>query len=284
MIGSEKVTRVLEVDQTPIGKTPRSCPATYIGFWDAIRKLYAESTEARMRGYTASRFSFNTAGGRCETCEGQGMQRIEMNFLPDVQIPCDVCKGQRFNAETLSIPFRGQSIGAVLAMSVDEAVEFFAAQRSIHHALRLLADVGLGYLSLGQASPTLSGGESQRIKLVAELAKVRTDAPGLDLARREGAHTLYVLDEPTVGLHMADVGKLLLVLQRLVDTGNTVVVIEHNLDVMAAADWIIDLGPEGGDGGGRLVAQGAPEAIVGKAGKSHTARFLSEFIAARGVA
>jgi excinuclease ABC subunit A len=282
--GSETVTRVLEVDQTPIGKTPRSCPATYIGFWDAIRKLYAESTDARMRGYTASRFSFNTAGGRCESCEGQGMQRIEMNFLPDVQIPCDVCKGQRFNAETLSILFKGKSIGAVLGMSVDEAVEFFAAQRGIHHALRLLADVGLGYLSLGQPSPTLSGGESQRIKLVAELAKVRTDAPGLDLARREGAHTLYVLDEPTVGLHMADVGKLLLVLQRLVDTGNTVVVIEHNLDVMAEADWIVDLGPEGGDGGGRLVAQGAPEAILGKARKSHTARFLSEFIATRGVA
>jgi len=282
--GAETVTRVLEVDQTPIGKTPRSCPATYVGFWDAIRKLYAESTEARMRGYTASRFSFNTAGGRCETCEGQGMQRIEMNFLPDVQIACDVCKGQRFNPETLSILFKGRSIGAVLAMSIDEAGEFFAAQRVVHHALALLADVGLGYLSLGQASPTLSGGESQRIKLVAELAKVRTDAPGLDLARREGAHTLYVLDEPTVGLHMADVGKLLLVLQRLVDTGNTVVVIEHNLDVMAAADWIIDLGPEGGDGGGRLVAQGAPEAILGRARKSHTARFLSEFIAARGVA
>jgi excinuclease ABC subunit A len=284
ILGQETVTRVLEVDQTPIGKTPRSCPATYIGFWDAIRKLYAESTEARMRGYTTSRFSFNTAGGRCETCEGQGMQRIEMNFLPDVQIPCDVCKGQRFNAETLSILFKGRSIGAVLAMSVDEAVDFFAAQRGIHHALRLLADVGLGYLSLGQPSPTLSGGESQRIKLVAELAKVRTDAPGLDLARREGTHTLYVLDEPTVGLHMADVGKLLLVLQRLVDTGNTVVVIEHNLDVMAEADWIVDLGPEGGGGGGRLVAQGAPETIIGKARKSHTARFLSEFIATRGVA
>jgi excinuclease ABC subunit A len=284
ILGLETVTRVLEVDQTPIGKTPRSCPATYIGFWDAIRKLYAESTEARLRGYAASRFSFNTAGGRCEACEGQGMQRIEMNFLPDVQIPCDVCKGQRFNPETLSILFKGQSIGAVLAMSVDEAVEFFAAQRGVHHALSLLADVGLGYLSLGQASPTLSGGESQRLKLVAELAKLRTDAPGLDLARRAGAHTLYVLDEPTVGLHMADVGKLLVVLQRLVATGNTVVVIEHNLDVMAAADWIIDLGPEGGDGGGRLVAEGAPEAILGKARKSHTARFLGEFIAARGVA
>jgi excinuclease ABC subunit A len=280
----QRVTRVLEVDQTPIGKTPRSCPATYVGFWDAIRRLYAESTEARMRGFTASRFSFNSAGGRCESCQGQGMQRIEMNFLPDVQIPCDVCRGQRFDNETLAVLFKGQSIGDVLAMSVDEALEFFAAQRGIHHALQLLSDVGLGYLSLGQASPTLSGGESQRIKLVTELAKVRTDAPGLDAAQREGAHTLYVLDEPTVGLHMADVGKLLLVLQRLVDTGNTVVVIEHNLDVMAAADWIIDLGPEGGGGGGRLVAEGEPEALLRQKKTSHTARFLSEFLLERGVA
>jgi excinuclease ABC subunit A len=280
----QRVTRVLEVDQTPIGKTPRSCPATYVGFWDAIRRLYAESTEARMRGFTASRFSFNSAGGRCESCQGQGMQRIEMNFLPDVQIPCDVCRGQRFDTETLAVLFKGQSIGAVLAMSVAEALEFFAAQRGIHHALQLLSDVGLGYLSLGQASPTLSGGESQRIKLVTELAKVRTDAPGLEAAQREGAHTLYVLDEPTVGLHMADVGKLLLVLQRLVDTGNTVVVIEHNLDIMAAADWIIDLGPEGGGGGGRLVAEGEPEAILRKKSTSHTARFLSDFLLERGVA
>jgi excinuclease ABC subunit A len=280
----QRVTRVLEVDQTPIGKTPRSCPATYIGFWDAIRRLFAESTEARIRGYTASRFSFNSAGGRCEACEGQGVQRIEMNFLPDVQIPCDVCRGQRFNAETLSVLFKGKNIGEVLAMSVEDAAEFFAAQRSVHHALGLLADVGLGYLNLGQASPTLSGGESQRIKLVTELAKVRTDAPGLDAARREGAHTLYVLDEPTVGLHMADVEKLLRVLHKLVDTGNTVVVIEHNLDVMAEADWIVDLGPEGGDGGGRLVAQGSPETILRASRRSHTARFLAEFIAARGVA
>jgi len=280
----QRVTRVLEVDQTPIGKTPRSCPATYIGFWDAIRRLFAESTEARIRGYTASRFSFNSAGGRCEACEGQGVQRIEMNFLPDVQIPCDVCRGQRFNAETLSVLFKGKNIGEVLAMSVEDAAEFFAAQRSVHHALGLLADVGLGYLNLGQASPTLSGGESQRIKLVTELAKVRTDAPGLDAARREGAHTLYVLDEPTVGLHMADVEKLLRVLHKLVDTGNTVVVIEHNMDVMAEADWIVDLGPEGGDGGGRLVAQGSPETILRASRRSHTARFLAEFIAARGVA
>ena len=282
--GWQKVSRVLEVDQTPIGKTPRSCPATYIGFWDSIRRLYADTTEARIRGFTTSRFSFNTAGGRCEACEGQGMQRIEMSFLPDVQVLCDVCGGKRFNAETLAILFKGRSIGETLAMSVDDAMEFFAAQRSVHHPVSLLADVGLGYLSLGQPSPTLSGGESQRIKLVTELSKVRTDALGIDTARREGQHTLYVLDEPTVGLHMADVEKLVRVLHRLVDTGNTVVVIEHNLDVMAEADWIVDLGPEGGDGGGRIVAEGAPEVIVDKPNKSHTARILGEFLAQRGTA
>jgi excinuclease ABC subunit A len=282
--GWQKISRVLEVDQTPIGKTPRSCPATYIGFWDAIRRLYADTTEARIRGFTASRFSFNTAGGRCEVCEGQGMQRIEMSFLPDVQVLCDVCGGKRFNPQTLAILFKGKSIGETLAMSVDDALEFFAAQRSIYHPVSLLADVGLGYLSLGQPSPTLSGGESQRIKLVTELSKVRTDALGVDTARREGQHTLYVLDEPTVGLHMADVEKLLRVLHRLVDTGNTVVVIEHNLDVMAEADWIVDLGPEGGDGGGRIVAQGAPDVIVRKPNKSHTARILGEFLLDRGVA
>ncbi len=281
--GWQNLSRVLEVDQTPIGKTPRSCPATYIGFWDAIRKIYAETTEARMRGFTASRFSFNTASGRCDACEGQGMQRIEMNFLPDVQILCDVCGGQRFNPETLAILFKDKSIGEVLQMSVDEAVEFFAAQRGVNHAVNLLADVGLGYLSLGQASPTLSGGESQRIKLVTELAKVRTDALGQDIARREGQHTLYVLDEPTVGLHMADVEKLIVVIQRLVASGNTVVVIEHNLDVMAAADWIIDLGPEGGSGGGRIVAEGNPEAVIRNAKQSHTAKILGKFLAERGV-
>jgi len=236
-----------------------------------------------MRGYTASRFSFNTAGGRCEACEGQGMQRIEMSFLPDVQVLCDVCGGRRFNPETLAILFKGKSIGEVLAMSVDEAVEFFAAQPSVRHPVSLLADVGLGYLSLGQPSPTLSGGESQRIKLVTELAKVRTDALGVDTARREGQHTLYVLDEPTVGLHMADVEKLLGVLHRLVDAGHTVVVIEHNLDVMAEADWIVDLGPEGGSGGGRIVAQGVPEIIAGKSNKSHTANILGKFLAERGI-
>jgi excinuclease ABC subunit A len=282
--GWQSISRVLEVDQTPIGKTPRSCPATYIGFWDAIRKLYADTTEARMRGFTASRFSFNTSGGRCEACEGQGMQRIEMSFLPDVQVLCDVCGGKRFNPETLSILFKGKNIGEILAMSVEDALEFFTAQRSIHHPLSLLADVGLGYLSLGQPSPTLSGGESQRIKLVTELAKVRTDELGRDIARREGQHTLYVLDEPTVGLHMADVEKLLRVLHRLVDAGNTLVVIEHNLDIMAEADWIIDLGPEGGSGGGKVVAQGSPESIVRKPEKSHTARILGEFLDERGVA
>ncbi|HEX3395707.1 MAG TPA: excinuclease ABC subunit UvrA [Steroidobacteraceae bacterium] len=284
LTGWQAISRVLEVDQTPIGKTPRSCPATYIGFWDAIRRLYADTTEARMRGYTASRFSFNTAGGRCEACEGQGMQRIEMSFLPDVQVLCDVCGGRRFNPETLSILFKGRNIGEILAMSVEDALPFFAAQRSVHHPLSLLADVGLGYLSLGQASPTLSGGESQRIKLVTELAKVRTDELGQDIARREGQHTLYVLDEPTVGLHMADVEKLLRVLHRLVDTGNTLVVIEHNLDIMAEADWIIDLGPEGGSGGGRVVAQGSPEAVARKPDKSHTAKILGEFLRERGAA
>jgi excinuclease ABC subunit A len=282
--GWQAISRVLEVDQTPIGKTPRSCPATYIGFWDSIRRLYADATEARMRGFSASRFSFNTAGGRCEACAGQGMQRIEMSFLPDVQVLCDVCGGKRFNAETLNILFKGKNIGEILSMSVEDALPFFAAQRSVHHPLSLLADVGLGYLSLGQPSPTLSGGESQRIKLVTELAKVRTDELAKDIARREGQHTLYVLDEPTVGLHMADVEKLLRVLHRLVDTGNTLVVIEHNLDIMAEADWIIDLGPEGGAGGGRVVAQGAPESVARRPEKSHTARILGEFLEERGTA
>jgi excinuclease ABC subunit A len=281
--GWQSISRVLEVDQTPIGKTPRSCPATYIGFWESIRKLYADTVEARMRGFSAGRFSFNTAGGRCEACEGQGMQRIEMSFLPDVQVLCDVCGGRRFNPETLGVLFKGKSIGETLAMSVEDALEFFAAQPNVHHPVSLLADVGLGYLSLGQPSPTLSGGESQRIKLVTELAKVRTDALGVDTARRESQHTLYVLDEPTVGLHMADVEKLLRVLHRLIDSGNTVVVIEHNLDVMAEADWIVDLGPDGGTGGGRIVAQGVPEAIARRPGKSHTARILGGFLAERGI-
>ncbi|HZP88190.1 MAG TPA: excinuclease ABC subunit UvrA, partial [Burkholderiales bacterium] len=283
--GWEQLGRVLEVDQTPIGKTPRSCPATYIGFWDAIRKLFAGSTEARMRGYGPARFSFNSAGGRCEACEGQGVKTIEMSFLPDVKVGCEACGGQRFSPETLAVRFKGKSIGEVLNMSVDEAVDFFAAHRSIHHCLRLLQDVGLGYLTLGQQSPTLSGGEAQRIKLVTELAKVRTDTS--ELPRRKSAsaaasrHTLYVLDEPTVGLHMADVEKLIHVLHRLVNAGNSVVIIEHNLDVMAEADWLIDLGPEGGEGGGRVVAQGAPEEVARHTRDSHTAQVMGEFLAHR---
>jgi len=274
--GADMIARVLEVDQTPIGKTPRSCPATYVGFWDSVRRLYAEVPEARMRGYTASRFSFNTAGGRCDACEGQGLKRIEMSFLPDVKVTCEACRGARFNPETLAVRFKGRSIGEVLQMSVDEAVEFFSAHPAIHHALTLLQEVGLGYLTLGQQSPTLSGGEAQRIKLVTELAKVRsTDR----VTSNESRATLYVLDEPTVGLHMADVEKLLRVLHRLVDAGNTVVVIEHNLDVVAEADWILDLGPEGGDAGGRIVAQGSPDGVTRNSTRSHTARILAEFLA-----
>ena len=277
--GIEHIDRVLEVDQTPIGKTPRSCPATYIGFWDAIRTIYAATTEARIRGYTASRFSFNTAGGRCDACEGQGVKTIEMSFLPDVKVLCDVCGGRRFNSETLSVLWRDKSIGDVLAMDVDDAVEFFKAHPRIHHCLKLLQDVGLGYLTLGQQSPTLSGGEAQRIKLVAELSKVRGDSAGGP--RYKPKHTLYVLDEPTVGLHMADVEKLIQVLHRLVEAGNTAVVVEHNLDVMAEADWIVDMGPEAGDGGGEVVAQGTPAEIARKRKQSHTGRVLDEFLRER---
>ena len=277
--GIEAVSRVLEVDQTPIGKTPRSCPATYIGFWDGIRRLFAESTEARVRGYEASRFSFNTGAGRCPACEGQGVQTIEMSFLPDVKVLCDACNGQRFNRETLQVLLRGKSVGEVLGMSVDEALVFFEAHRSIAHPLQLLQDVGLGYLTLGQPSPTLSGGEAQRIKLVTELAKVRDGQSGLPV-RGAAPHTLYVLDEPTVGLHMADIDRLIRVLHRLVDAGNTLVVIEHDIDLWAEADWIIDLGPEGGDGGGRLVAAASPEALT-DCKESHTGRILGEFMADR---
>ncbi|WP_295885637.1 excinuclease ABC subunit UvrA [uncultured Thiohalocapsa sp.] len=266
--GWQALSRVLEVDQTPIGKTPRSCPATYIGFWDAIRRLFAATPEARMLGWGPGRFSFNTKGGRCDACDGQGVQRMEMSFLPDVKVPCEVCHGSRFNAETRGIRYRDHSIGEVLGLSIDAATELFAAHPAVRRPLELLQAVGLGYLTLGQASPTLSGGEAQRIKLVAELAKARSDAEG-----RAARPTLYVLDEPSVGLHMADVERLIVVLQRLVDAGHSVVVIEHDLDLIAAADWVIDLGPEGGAGGGTLVAAGPPAAIAA-AGTGHTALAL----------
>jgi excinuclease ABC subunit A len=269
--GWQVIQRVLEVDQTPIGKTPRSCPATYVGFWDAIRKLYAQTEDARIHGWNAGRFSFNTKGGRCETCQGQGMTRVEMSFLPDVKTVCEACGGARFNPETLAVHYRGQSIGDVLAMSVDEAVEFFANHSNIHHALQLLQDVGLGYLTLGQQSPTLSGGEAQRIKLVTELAKARPNA-------RTFTPTLYVLDEPTVGLHMADVEKLIRVLHRLVDAGHSALVIEHNLDVIAEADWCIDMGPQGGEDGGELVVEGTPRQLAKAWRRSETGKALRAFL------
>ena len=269
----ESIDRVLEVDQTPIGKTPRSTPATYIGFWDTIRKVLADSEEAKMRGWKPNRFSFNTGDGRCALCEGHGWQKIEMNFLPDVSVLCDACGGSRFNPETRSVLWRGKSVADILAMTVDQAIPFFENHPSISRPLTLLQDVGLGYLTLGQPSPTLSGGEAQRIKLVTELAKASTSSG------KTSTHTLYVLDEPTVGLHMADIEKLIHVLHRLVDAGNTVVVIEHQLDIWAQADWLLDLGPEGGAGGGQLVGQGSP-ADISKT-KTHTGKALKAFLAER---
>ncbi len=268
--GGERIRRVAEVDQTPIGKTPRSCPATYVGIWDHVRRLFAATPEARLRAYGPSRFSFNVRGGRCEVCEGQGTRTIAMNFLPDVTAPCEACGGRRFTEDTLAIRFKEKTVAEVLEMSVDEAVDFFSAHAAVHGPLRLLQDIGLGYLKLGQPSPTLSGGEAQRIKLVTEMAGAATGRGG----------TLYLLDEPTVGLHLADVEKLLGVLHRLVDAGHTVVVIEHHLDVIAEADWVIDLGPEGGVDGGQVVVQGAPEEVA-RCAASHTGRFLAKALRRR---
>jgi excinuclease ABC subunit A len=260
--GLSIIDRVIEVDQSPIGRTPRSNPATYTGVFDLIRQLYAMTREAKIRGYKAGRFSFNVKGGRCEACQGQGTKKIEMHFLPDVYVECEVCKGKRYNRQTLEITYRGKNIADVLDMTVEEALEFFDAFPKVTQLLRTLRDVGLGYVHLGQSSTTLSGGEAQRVKLATELGKAST------------GHTLYVLDEPTTGLHFADIHNLLNVLYRLVDKGHTVVVIEHNLDVIKCADWIIDLGPEGGEAGGQVVAEGTPEQIVTVA-RSYTGQHLA---------
>ena len=259
-------TRRIDIDQSPIGRTPRSNPATYTGVFDEFRKLYAALPEAKIRGYTSGRFSFNVKGGRCEECQGQGQKLIEMHFLADVYVRCEQCKGRRFNRETLEVKYKDLSIADVLALSVDAALALFKNHPKIKDGLQTLHDVGLGYVRLGQSSTTLSGGEAQRIKLAFELAKKAT------------GHTLYVLDEPTTGLHFHDIAKLLDVLQRLVDLGNTVIVIEHNLDVIKQADWIIDLGPEGGEAGGEVVATGTPEQIA-LAPQSFTGRYLKTVLA-----
>ena len=265
MVGWEQIDKVIDIDQSPIGRTPRSNPATYTGVFDHVRKLYAQVPEARIRGFQPGRFSFNVRGGRCENCAGDGQIKIEMHFLPDVYVTCEVCKGRRYNRETLEVKYKGRSISDVLAMSVDEALEFFQNIPPIKRQMQTLSDVGLGYIKLGQPAPTLSGGEAQRIKLASELHK------------RATGNTMYVLDEPTTGLHFEDIRKLLQVLQRLVSAGNTVIVIEHNLDVVKTADWIIDLGPEGGDQGGKVVAVGTPEEVAANP-DSHTGRFLAEVL------
>ena len=266
IVGVEQLGKVIDMDQSPIGRTPRSNPATYTGVFDGIRKLFATTAEAKVRGYQPGRFSFNVAGGRCEACSGDGTIKIEMHFLPDVYVPCEVCKGARYNRDTLDITFKGKNIADVLDMPIEEAVGFFANQPAIARHMQTLVDVGLGYVRLGQSAPTLSGGEAQRVKLATELAK------------RSTGHTIYLLDEPTTGLHFEDVRRLLTVLSRLVDQGNTVLVIEHNLDVIKTADWLIDLGPEGGRGGGTVVAEGTPEQVA-KAKGSHTGRFLAPMLA-----
>jgi excinuclease ABC subunit A len=261
--GLEHIDKVVAIDQSPIGRTPRSNPATYTGVFTPIRALFAELPESRIRGYTPGRFSFNVKGGRCEACQGDGLIKIEMHFLPDVYVPCDTCRGRRYNRETLEVFYRGRTIADVLEMTVGDALEFFDAVPQIRRRLETLVDVGLGYIHLGQSATTLSGGEAQRVKLATELS------------RRDTGRTFYILDEPTTGLHFEDVRLLLHVLHRLVDRGNTVLVIEHNLEVIKTADWIIDLGPEGGEGGGRVVAEGAPEVVAANP-VSHTGRFLAD--------
>ncbi|TFI49839.1 ATP-binding cassette domain-containing protein, partial [Micrococcus endophyticus] len=264
--GLEHLDKVVHVDQSPIGRTPRSNPATYTGVFDAIRKLFAETPEAKVRGYQQGRFSFNIKGGRCEACSGDGTLKIEMNFLPDVYVPCEVCDGARYNRETLEVTYKGKNIAEVLDMPIEEAAQFFSAYTRISRYLDTLVDVGLGYVRLGQPATTLSGGEAQRVKLAAELQK------------RSNGRSVYVLDEPTTGLHFDDIRKLLQVLQSLVDKGNTVITIEHNLDVVKCADHVIDLGPEGGSGGGTIVATGTPEEVA-RVEASHTGRFLAELLA-----
>src|SRR4051794_19025455 len=266
--GLDAIDKVINIDQSPIGRTPRSNPATYTGVFDHVRKLFAQTQESKVRGYLPGRFSFNVNGGRCEACAGDGTIKIEMHFLPDVYVPCEVCKGARYNRDTLDITFKGKNIAEVLDLSCEEALEFFANQPAIARHMQTIVDVGLGYVRLGQPAPTLSGGEAQRVKLASELAK------------RSTGHTIYILDEPTTGLHFEDIRKLLTVLSRLVDQGNTVLVIEHNLDVIKTADWIIDLGPEGGNGGGTVVVEGTPE-LVAKTRDSHTGRFLAPLLGDR---
>ena len=259
----EFIDKIVDVDQSPIGRSPRSNPATYTGVFSDIRQLFVELPESKIRAYKPGRFSFNVSGGRCEACGGNGYKTIEMNFLPDVMVPCEVCRGKRYNRETLEVRYKGKSIADVLDMTINMAVEFFENVPTILNKIKVLQDVGLGYLKLGQPSTTISGGESQRVKLATELAK------------RDTGHTLYILDEPTTGLHFEDIRVLMGVLNRLVEKGNTVIVIEHNLDVIKQADWIIDIGPEGGRGGGMLVAQGTPEQVA-SSGKGYTSKFLAE--------
>ena len=263
--GLEQFDKVVDIDQSPIGRTPRSNPATYTGLFTPIRELFAATQESRSRGYKPGRFSFNVKGGRCETCQGDGLIKVEMHFLPDIYVPCDVCKGKRYNRETLEVKYKGKSIHEVLDMTIEEAHEFFAPVPALHRKLTTLMDVGLSYVRIGQSATTLSGGEAQRVKLSRELSK------------RDTGSTLYILDEPTTGLHFHDVEQLLAVLHRLRDHGNTVVVIEHNLDVIKTADWLIDLGPEGGDEGGYIVATGTPEEVSLVKG-SHTGRFLGPML------